>query len=175
MLAQYHDIAVRQNYEQWTLGMAWPCDAAMHDNLKAFECYDGRGGGVWVLANHPRAIVDLLLTRGNQAQVVRWDAEAIQLGAGSLLLLSHKGNLADFKPANDELTNTFRLLTLLARRSGATFAADDYVHCRLGMTQTCVKGFVCVRMDGSRWTPAVSPPASTESARADWQPAEAQV
>ncbi len=36
------------------------------------------GKGAWKdLANHPRAVVILLLTRGNQAQVVRWGAEAI--------------------------------------------------------------------------------------------------
>lgn len=57
LLAQYYDIVVRQDYEQWTLGMAWPYDAAMHDKLKAFECDDGEGDGIRVMpidAGYPR-------------------------------------------------------------------------------------------------------------------------
>lgn len=117
--------------------------------MESFGVSAGKGG--WKdLANHPHAVVNLLLTRGKQAQVIRWGAEAIQLGSRSLLLLGYKGNLADFMPSNDELTNIFRLLTLLARRSGAAFAADDYVRRRLGLTQSCGEGFVRVRIDGSR-------------------------
>ncbi len=49
LLAQYYDIVVRQDYEQWTLGMAWPYNAALHEALKAFECNDGEGCGVRVM------------------------------------------------------------------------------------------------------------------------------
>jgi hypothetical protein len=49
LLAQYYDIVVRQDYEQWTLGMAWPYGAALHEALKAFECDDGEGCGVRVI------------------------------------------------------------------------------------------------------------------------------
>ncbi|MGB8644116.1 MAG: hypothetical protein WCF84_02685 [Anaerolineae bacterium] len=49
LLAQYYDIVVRQEYEQWTLGIAWPYDAALHEALKIFECDDGEGCGVRVI------------------------------------------------------------------------------------------------------------------------------
>src|SRR5512146_1148882 len=57
LLAQYYDVVVRQDYEQWTLGMAWPYDAALHEALKAFECDDGEGCGVRVIpidATYPK-------------------------------------------------------------------------------------------------------------------------
>lgn len=57
LLAQYYDIVVRQDYEQWTLGMAWPYDAALREKLVPFECDDGEGCGVRVLpidAGYPR-------------------------------------------------------------------------------------------------------------------------
>lgn len=50
LLAMYYDIVVRQDYEQWTLGMAWPYDAALREKLVPFECDDGEGCGVRVLA-----------------------------------------------------------------------------------------------------------------------------
>ncbi len=49
LLAKYYDIVVRQDYEQWTLGMAWPYNAALYETLKAFECDDGEGCGVRVI------------------------------------------------------------------------------------------------------------------------------
>ncbi len=57
LLAQYYEIVVRQDYEQWTLGMAWLYDAALREKLKPFECDDGEGCGVRVLpidAGYPR-------------------------------------------------------------------------------------------------------------------------
>ena len=109
------------------------------------------GKGEWSqLAAHPRANVNLLLTRGNQAQVMRWAVEAIRLGTRSLLLLGYKGNRAEFVPLITELTDTFHLLALLARRAGVVFAADDYTRRRLGLAQTCGEGFVRVQIDGSR-------------------------
>ena len=48
LLAKYYDIMVRQDYEQWTLGMAWDYDAALYRALKPFECDDGEGCGVRV-------------------------------------------------------------------------------------------------------------------------------
>ena len=57
LLARYYDIVVRQDYEQWTLGMAWPYDAALHEKLRAFECDDGEGCRVRVMAidaNYPK-------------------------------------------------------------------------------------------------------------------------
>jgi hypothetical protein len=57
LLARYYDIVVRQDYEHWTLGMAWPYDAALHEKLGAFECDDGEGCRVRVMAidaNYPK-------------------------------------------------------------------------------------------------------------------------
>lgn len=57
LLAKYYDIVVRQDYEQWTLGMAWPYDVTLHEKLKPFECDDGEGCGVRVMpidAGYPR-------------------------------------------------------------------------------------------------------------------------
>ncbi len=49
LMAKYYDIVVRQDYDQWTLGMAWPFDPALYDKLKAFECDDGEGCGIRVI------------------------------------------------------------------------------------------------------------------------------
>lgn len=57
LLAKYYDVMVRQDYEQWTLGMAWDYDAALYESLKPFQCDDGEGCGVRVEpinARYPR-------------------------------------------------------------------------------------------------------------------------
>ena len=48
LMAKYYDIMVRQDYELWTLGMAWPYSRALHQALKPYECDDGEGCGVRV-------------------------------------------------------------------------------------------------------------------------------
>jgi hypothetical protein len=48
LMAKYYDIMVRQDYELWTLGMAWPYSHALYQALKPFECDDGEGCGVRV-------------------------------------------------------------------------------------------------------------------------------
>jgi hypothetical protein len=109
------------------------------------------GKGEWAsLVHHPRAIVNLLLLRDGQADVMRWAIEAIQRGARYLLLLGYKGNCPEFVPSTFELSDTFRLLTVLGRKTHVTIAADDYTRRRLGLTQTCGEGFVRVQLDDSR-------------------------
>jgi hypothetical protein len=109
------------------------------------------GKGEWTaLVAHSRAIVNLLLLRDGQADVMRWAIEAIRRGARCLLLLGYKGNRPEFVPSTSELSNVFRLLTLLGRKTNVTIAADEYTRRRLGLTQTCGEGFVRVHLDGSR-------------------------
>jgi hypothetical protein len=48
LMAKYYDIMVRQDYELWTLGMAWPYSRALHQALKPFACDNGEGCGVRV-------------------------------------------------------------------------------------------------------------------------------
>jgi hypothetical protein len=109
------------------------------------------GKGEWTaLVAHSRAIVNLLLLRDDQADVMRWAIEAIRRGARCLLLLGYKGNRPEFVPSTSELSNVFRLLTLLGRKTNVTIAADEYTRRRLGLTQTCGEGFVRVHLDGSR-------------------------
>jgi hypothetical protein len=50
LLAQYYDVMVRQDYEQWTLAFAVPYSLALYQELKRFECEDGEGCGVRVEA-----------------------------------------------------------------------------------------------------------------------------
>jgi len=47
-MAKHYDIMVRQDYELWTLGMAWPYSRALYQTLKPYECDDGEGRGVRV-------------------------------------------------------------------------------------------------------------------------------
>ena len=57
LMAQYYDLVIRQDYEQWTLGIAWPYSAALYEALKAFECDNGEGCGVRVIpieASYPK-------------------------------------------------------------------------------------------------------------------------
>ncbi len=86
---------------------------------------------------HPRAIVNLLLLRTSRADVMRWAVEAIRRGARCLLLLGYKGNRAEFAPSTSELSDVFRLLTLLGTRTGVTIATDDYTRRRLGLAHKC--------------------------------------
>lgn len=117
--------------------------------LESFGVSAGKGEWATMVA-HPRAIVNLLLLRGGQAQVMQWAVEAIQRGARCLLLLGYKGDRHEFAPSTLELTSVFRLLTLLGRKTNVTIAADDYTRRRLGLTQTCGEGFMRVQLDGSR-------------------------
>ncbi|MBI5032601.1 MAG: radical SAM protein [Chloroflexi bacterium] len=109
------------------------------------------GKGEWTaLVHHPRAIVNLLLLHDGQANVKRWAVEAIRRGARCLLLLGYKGNRSEFVPSTIELSNAFRLLTMLARKTNVPIAADDYTRRRLGLAQTCGEGFVRMQLDGTR-------------------------
>ncbi len=57
LMAQYYDLVIRQDYEQWTLGIAWSYNAALYEVLKTFECDDGEGCGVRVIpidASYPK-------------------------------------------------------------------------------------------------------------------------
>jgi hypothetical protein len=108
------------------------------------------GKEAWTaMVAHPRAIVNLLLLRGGQADVMRWAVEATQRGARCMLLLGYKGNRPEFVPSTSELSDVFSLLTMLGRKTNVTIAADDYTRRRLGLAQTCGKGFVRVQLDGS--------------------------
>jgi hypothetical protein len=117
--------------------------------LESFSVSPGKGDWTAMVA-HPRAIVNLLLLRGGQADVMRWAVEAIRRGARCLLLLGYKGNRPEFVPSTYELSDALRLLTLLGRKTNVTIAADDYTRRRLGLAQTCGEGFVRVQLDGSR-------------------------
>lgn len=117
--------------------------------LDSFGVSAGKGDWI-VLAAHPRAIVNLLLLRDGQADVMRWAIEAIQHSARCLLLLGYKGNRPEFVPSTSELSDVFRLLTILGRKTNVTVAADDYTRRRLGLARTCGNGFVRVQLNGSR-------------------------
>ncbi|MEW5719646.1 MAG: radical SAM protein [Chloroflexota bacterium] len=117
--------------------------------LESFGVSAGKGEWTAMIA-HPRAIVNLLLLRDGQADVMRWAIEAIRRGARCLLLLGYKGNRPEFVPSTSELSNAFHLLTMLGRKTGVTIAADDYTRRRLGLVQTCGEGFVRVQLNGSR-------------------------
>lgn len=109
------------------------------------------GKGEWQrLVAHPRAIVNLLLWRGTLPQVMAWTVEALRCGAHCLLLLGYKGSDSQFTPPTSELSGAFGLLTRLGRAAGATVAADDYTRRRLGLAETCGKGFLRVDLDGAR-------------------------
>ncbi len=117
--------------------------------LESFGVLAGKGEWTAMVA-HPRAIVNLLLLRNGQADVMRWAIEAIRRGARCLLLLGYKGNRPEFAPSTSELSDVFRLLTLLGRKTNVTIAADDYTRRRFGLAQTCGEGFVRVQLDASR-------------------------
>jgi len=109
------------------------------------------GKGEWLaLAAHPRAVVNLLLLRGELSQVMDWAVAALRGRARCLLLLGYKGDRAEFVPTTGELSHAFGLLTGLGRRVGVTVAADDYTRRRLGLTDTCGEGFLRVNPDGTR-------------------------
>ncbi len=103
-----------------------------------------------MLLDHPRAIVNLLLLRNGRDDLLRRAVEAIQRGAHCLLLLGYKGNRREFVPSTSELSDVFRLLTLLGRKTNATIATDDYTRRRLGLAKTCSGGFVRVQLNGLR-------------------------
>jgi hypothetical protein len=67
-----------------------------------------------------------------------------------LLLLAYKGAHHEFAPTTDELSAAFSLLTHLGRRVEVAVAADDYSRRRLGLAETCGKGFLRVNLDGTR-------------------------
>jgi len=117
--------------------------------LESFGVSAGKGEWTAMVA-HPRAIVNLLLLHNGQADVMQWAVEAIQRGARCLLLLGYKGNCSEFVPSTSALSDVFRLLTLLGRKTNVTIAADDYTRRRLGLAQTCGEGFARFQMDGSR-------------------------
>lgn len=117
--------------------------------LESFGVSAGKGDWTTLVA-HPRAIVNLLLLHNGQTDVMHWGVEAIRRGAHCLLLLGYKGNRPEFITSTPELSNVFRLLTALGRKTNVTIAADDYARRRLGLTQTCGDGFVRVQLDGSR-------------------------
>ena len=117
--------------------------------LESFGVSAGKGDWTALVA-HPRAIVNLLLLRDGQADVMRWAVEAIQRGARCLIILGYKGNRPEFAPSTSELSGVFRLLTMLGRKTNVTIAADDYTRRRLGLSRTCGNGFVRVQLDGSR-------------------------
>jgi len=107
--------------------------------------------GEWLaLAAHPRAVVNLLLLRGELPMVMNWALAALRGRARCLLLLGYKGGRAEFAPTTGELSDAFGLLTGLGHRLDVTVAADDYTRRRLGLTDTCGEGFLRVNLDGSR-------------------------
>lgn len=109
------------------------------------------GKGEWtVLASHPRAVINLLLLRAGLPQITGWAVKALSQGAGCLLLLAYKGARHEFAPTTDELSAAFSLLTHIGRRAGVAVAADDYSRRRLGLAETCGKGFLRVNLDGTR-------------------------
>ena len=109
------------------------------------------GKGEWQrLVGHPRAIVNLLLLRGNVPQVMAWAVEALRCGVHCLLLLGYKGSDSQFTPPTVELSDAFGLLTRLGHAAGVIMAADDYTRRRLGLVETCGEGFLRVNLDGAR-------------------------
>ena len=109
------------------------------------------GKGEWMaLVAHPVAVVNLLLLRGGLGDVTGWAVEAVREGARCLLLLGYKGDRPEFAPSTTELADAFSLLTTLGRMAGVTVAADDYTRRRLGLTETCGKGFLRINLDGTR-------------------------
>lgn len=46
LLARYYDLMVRQEYELWTLGMAFPYSEALYQSLRPYQCDDGEGCGI---------------------------------------------------------------------------------------------------------------------------------
>ena len=54
LMAKYYDVMVRQDYEQWTLGMAFPYQATLYRTLRTFQCDDGGGCGVQILKLDPK-------------------------------------------------------------------------------------------------------------------------
>lgn len=48
LMALYYDVMVRQDYEQWTLGMSMPSSPQLHEKLSSFRCNDGEGNGIRV-------------------------------------------------------------------------------------------------------------------------------
>ncbi len=46
LMARYYDIMVRQDYELWTLGIAFPYRAELYQTLAPFECEAGDGCGL---------------------------------------------------------------------------------------------------------------------------------
>jgi len=56
LMAKSYDVTARrgQDYEQRTLGMAFPYPAALYQTLRTFQCDDGEGGGVHVLKLDPQ-------------------------------------------------------------------------------------------------------------------------
>jgi len=92
----------------------------------------------------------IIVSLADEFENILRQVEAIQRGARCLLLLGYKGSRPKFVPSTSELSDAFRLLTLLGRKTGMTIAADDYTRRRLGLAQTCGEGFVHVPLDGSR-------------------------
>src|SRR3990170_2167712 len=46
LMAKYYDIMVRQDYEQWTFGIAWPYSEELYQRLRPFQCDDDEGCGI---------------------------------------------------------------------------------------------------------------------------------
>jgi hypothetical protein len=107
------------------------------------------GKGDWeALVAHPRAVTNLLLLCGGLSQLLAQATRAVALGAGCLLLLSYKGDRADFVGTPDELADAFGLLNVLGQRAGVSVAADAYTLRRLGLIDACGDDFIRVDLDG---------------------------
>lgn len=62
LMALYYDVMVRQDYEQWTLGMSMPSNPQLYEKLSGFRCNDGEGSGIQVqLLDEQRQGLDWLL------------------------------------------------------------------------------------------------------------------
>jgi hypothetical protein len=48
LMAKYYDVVVRQDYDLWTLGLAFPYTAALYQALAPFVCDAGDGIGVFL-------------------------------------------------------------------------------------------------------------------------------
>jgi hypothetical protein len=46
LLARYYDLTVRQEYELWTLGMAFPHSESLYRSLRSFQCDDSERCGI---------------------------------------------------------------------------------------------------------------------------------
>jgi hypothetical protein len=109
------------------------------------------GKGDWLaLVPHPRAVVNLLLLRGQLSQVMDWAVAAVREQARCLLLLGYKGDRVDLVPATHEMSDAFGILAGMGCGLGVAVAADDYTRRRLGLIDRCGEGFLRVNLDGSR-------------------------